>query len=67
MSVIKWAAIIAAAWIGVHLLSKAWDGGAADLGGGSILGRGWAAPITTARGVSAWAPPYGVPHIGGAQ
>lgn len=67
MTYLKWVTIIAAAWIGFKFLAASYDTGSPDLGSEGIVGRGWAAPVNVARNdVRAWAPPYGIPHEGGA-
>lgn len=67
MNYVKYAAMIAAAWLAFKWLTKAYDTGSANLSSEGITGTGWAPPVNAARRtVSAWAPPYGIPHEGGA-
>jgi hypothetical protein len=64
MKFLKWAAIIAAAWLAFKWLSGAYDSSSVNLGG-HTTGK-WAPLITYGPESYAWAPPYGIPHEGGA-
>ena len=62
MSYVKYAAIIAVAWLAFKWLVATYDGGSVDLGG-STTGR-WAPLLTYGPSSFAWAPPYGIPREG---
>lgn len=65
MTALKWGAIIVVAWFAFKWLAGMYDTGSVNIGTEGIVGRGWAAPVNVVRNdVSAWRPPYGVPHEG---